>query len=53
MPELLRLLSWNGNRLRAVEKKGFREIFSKERFHTLAIQETKASYTQSGVWMMR
>ncbi len=46
MGERLRLLSWNVNGLRAIDKKGFREIFSKEEFHILALQETKVQEHQ-------
>lgn len=40
------MLSWNVNGLRAVEKKGFRRIFSEEEFQVLAIQETKVQEHQ-------
>ena len=38
----MRLLSWNVNGIRAVERKGFKEWFDKENFDILCIQETKA-----------
>jgi exodeoxyribonuclease III len=38
----LKLLSWNVNGIRAVEKKGFLEWFSRENPDILALQETKA-----------
>ncbi|MFH2138693.1 MAG: exodeoxyribonuclease III [Candidatus Omnitrophota bacterium] len=39
---MYKLLSWNVNGIRAVEKKGFREWFLKEKPFLLAVQETKA-----------
>jgi exodeoxyribonuclease-3 len=43
MPEKkLRLLSWNVNGIRAIQKKGFLEWFKKESPEILCLQETKA-----------
>ena len=41
-----RLLSWNVNGIRAVQKKGFLECLQKEQPFVLAVQETKASPEQ-------
>ena len=38
----MRILSWNVNGIRAVEKKGFSQWFEKESPDVLCIQETKA-----------
>lgn len=38
----LRLLSWNVNGIRAIQKKGFLDWFKKENPHILCLQETKA-----------
>ena len=43
-----RILSWNVNGIRAVEKKGFAEWVKKESPDVLAIQETKANPDQLG-----
>lgn len=42
----MRLLSWNVNGIRAVEKKGFLEWFTKEAPDVLCLQETKAEKEQ-------
>ncbi len=44
----MRLLSWNVNGLRAVEKKGFAQWLLEEDPDILALQETKADESQLG-----
>ena len=46
MAESIRVLSWNVNGLRAVQKKGFLEWFSQESPGILCLQETKAQEDQ-------
>ncbi|NUM62754.1 MAG: endonuclease/exonuclease/phosphatase family protein, partial [Ignavibacteriaceae bacterium] len=38
----IRLLSWNVNGIRAIQKKGFLDWFKKENPDILCLQETKA-----------
>jgi len=42
----IRILSWNVNGIRAVQKKGFADWFQREQFDILCIQETKAQEEQ-------
>ena len=42
----MRILSWNVNGIRAVQKKGFLDWFKKEKPDILCLQETKASVDQ-------
>jgi exodeoxyribonuclease-3 len=41
-----RIISWNVNGLRAIQRKGFMEWFKKEKPNILCLQETKVSYDQ-------
>ncbi len=49
----MRLLSWNVNGIRAVERKGFREWFEKEQPDILCIQETKARKEQLSSFLQK
>jgi exodeoxyribonuclease III len=42
----IRILSWNVNGIRAVHKKGFLDLFKKEKPDILCVQETKAQQEQ-------
>ena len=44
----IRIISWNVNGIRAIQKKGFLEWFKKESPDILCIQETKAHPEQLG-----
>ena len=44
----MKLISWNVNGVRAVEKKGFLDWLSQENPDILCIQETKAKIEQLG-----
>lgn len=46
MKKLIRLLSWNVNGIRAIQKKGFLDWFQKENPDVLCLQETKAHPNQ-------
>src|SRR5512146_2027616 len=45
-PNTLKICSWNGNGIRAIEKKGFHDWIKKEEPDILCLQETKAQSEQ-------
>ena len=49
----MKLISWNVNGIRAVERKGFKEWFEKESPDILCLQETKARKEQLSAFLQQ